>query len=277
MELRKSLRLVGADPGPSICDQGHSTGADPGPVLSGEQGHSRGAYPGPLLSCEQGLRAQIGIERRRSSGVTLRVGSVNVGTLRKRSGEIVDMAWRRRLDVCCLQETRWEGGSARTLGVAGARYKLFWSGCDRGLAGVGVMVSEKWIEDVVGVVRISERLLLLRLAVGKIVLNIVSVYAPQVGRTMEEKEEFLAELERVISGISTDEELVVCGDFNCHVGTSADGFDGVHGGKGYGARNAEGEMLLELAAAMELYVVNTWFQKEETKIVTYESDGMKTQ
>ena len=65
-------------------------------------------------------------------------------------------------------------------------------------------------------------------------------------------------------------------DFNCHVGTSADGFDGVHGGKGYGARNAEGEMLLELAAAMKLCVVNTWFQKEETKIVTYESGGMKT-
>src|SRR6201990_646339 len=65
-------------------------------------------------------------------------------------------------------------------------------------------------------------------------------------------------------------------DFNCHVGTSADGLDGVHGGKGYGARNAEGEMLLELAAAMELCVVNTWFQKEETKKVSYELGGVKT-
>ena len=68
----------------------------------------------------------------------------------------------------------------------------------------------------------------------------------------------------------------MCGDLNCHVGATADGFDGVHGGKGYGARNAEGEMFLELASAMELCVVNTWFEKEETKKVSYESGGMRT-
>ena len=35
--------------------------------------------------------------------------------------------------------------------------------------------------------RISERLLVLRAVVGKSVLNIVSVYAPQVDRSTEEK------------------------------------------------------------------------------------------
>ena len=46
------------------------------------------------------------------------------------------------------------------------------------------MESEKWIEHVVAAKRISERLL----AVGKVVLNIVSVYAPEFGRLMEETE-----------------------------------------------------------------------------------------
>jgi hypothetical protein len=269
LEINK-FGLVGADPGPSTSDQGHSTGADPGPVLSGDQGHSRGAYPGPLLSDDQGLgKDETGVTR-------LRVGSANVGTLHGRTGEIVEMVGRRNLDVCCLQETRWKGGNTRTFVVDGARYKLYWSGCDRGLGGVGVMVSEKWFEHVVGVSRVNERLLCLRLAVGKIVLNVVSVYAPQVGRPMEEKEEFLAELRKLISGISKDEELVVCGDFNSHVGTLADGFENVHGGRGFGTRNTEGEMLLEFAIATELCVVNTWFTKEESKKVTYESGGTRT-
>ena len=49
--------------------------------------------------------------------VELRVGSANVGTMRGRSGEVVEMCGRRKLDVCCLQETRWKGSGARTLGT----------------------------------------------------------------------------------------------------------------------------------------------------------------
>ena len=42
------------------------------------------------------------------------------------------------------------------------------------------------------------------------------------------------------------------------------GYERVHGGKGYGVRNTEGEMLLEFADAMELVVLNTWFTKNES-------------
>ena len=37
----------------------------------------------------------------------------------------------------------------------------------------------------------------------------------------------------------------VGGDMNGHVGEKAEGFDGVHGGRGFGSHNVEGEMLLE--------------------------------
>ena len=50
------------------------------------------------------------------------------------------------------------------------------------------MDAEKWIEKVIEVKRISERIMVLRVSVGKSVLNIVSVYAPQVGRSTDEKE-----------------------------------------------------------------------------------------
>ena len=77
----------------------------------------------------------------------------------------------------------------------------------------------------------------------KRILNLVSVYAPQAGRPMAEKEEFLVLLNEVVVSIKEGEGLFICGDFNGHVGEKADGFEGVHCGKGFGGRNP-GEMVL---------------------------------
>ena len=59
------------------------------------------------------------INRTSTSGSFLRVGSVNVGSMVGRSGEVVEMVGRRGLDFCCLQETRWKGDGARTIEDAG--------------------------------------------------------------------------------------------------------------------------------------------------------------
>ena len=214
--------------------------------------------------------------RKREQSTVLRIGTVNVGSMKERDGEVADMAARRRLDICCLQETRYKGGSAKTIGHDDGWYKFFWVGCEEGVSGVGVLVAGKWIDNVVEVKRASERVIVLRLAMGKTVLNVVSVYAPQVGRTAEEKEEFYILLGKVLKEVGTDEKLIVCGDLNGHVGAEADGFEGVHGGNGFGARNVEGEMLLEFADATGMVVCNTWFTKKDSQKITYESGGFKT-
>ena len=77
-----------------------------------------------------------------SKELKLRVGTVNVGTMSKRYRETVDLVKRRELDFCCLQETKWKGGSARNI----EGYKFFWQGCESGLAGVGVLVAERWVD-----------------------------------------------------------------------------------------------------------------------------------
>jgi hypothetical protein len=207
---------------------------------------------------------------------SLKIGSVNVGTMTKRSSEVVEMVARRRLDFCCLQETRWKGGSARMLEGGEGRYKFFWIGCSEGVSGVGILVAEKWADKVIEVRRICERVIVLRVIVGKAVLNLVSAYAPQVGRSADEKEEFLVTLGAVLTKIDAGEGLIVCGDMNGHVGALANGFESVHGGRGFGERNAEGEMLLEFLCGMDMIVANTWFEKEEAKKITYESGGSRT-
>lgn len=217
-------------------------------------------------------RTNVRKKRQSKTEVVLRVGTVNVGTMHGRSAEVSEMLKERKLDFCCLQETRWKGGSAKQIGS----YKFFWVGSKGGDSGVGVMVAQKWTQNVIGVTRINDRLIVVRLSIGKTILNLISVYAPQVGRSMEDKEEFYYELGQVTEKIKEEELIMVCGDLNGHVGERVQGFEAVHGGRGFGVRNLEGEMILEFAEAHKLTVLNTWFLKEDTKKISYESGGCKT-
>src|SRR3989441_2848700 len=153
-------------------------------------------------------------------GCQLRVGSWNVGSMKGRDGELADMAGRRRLDFCCFQETKWKGKGVKLLGEKGKRYKFFWMGGvgKVGLAGVGVLVAEKWVENVVEVKRLNERLMLIRVSIGTNILNVISGYAPQVGRSIEEKEEFLLSLSKMVDEIGQEDFVMIGGDMNGHVG-----------------------------------------------------------
>ena len=102
-------------------------------------------------------------------------------------------------------------------------------GCSKGIHGVGLLVADRWIEKVLEVRRVSERLMVVRVIVGRTVLNLISAYAPQAGRPRSEKEQFFTLLGKIVSD---GEELLIGGDLNGHVGAGVEGFEGVHGGLG---------------------------------------------
>ena len=158
-----------------------------------------------------------------------------------------------------------------------ARYKLFWIGNDKGTGGVGIFLAEKWVDKVIDVNRVSERIILLKLMVGETIFTAISVYAPQCGLSEEVKDEFYDRLIAAVSKVGDKEVLAVAGDLNGHVGKTSGGFEGVHGGNGYGDRNREGERILEFGFAMDMLVANTVFKKRESHLVTYESGTSKTQ
>ena len=60
-------------------------------------------------------------------------------------------------------------------------------------------------------------------------------------------------------------------DLNGHVGRDEDGYGGVHGGMGYGTRNTEDERILEFGNAVGMAVCNTFFKKEDSRLITYQS------
>ena len=110
-------------------------------------------------------------------------------------------------------------------------------------------------------------------------LNILSIYAPQSGLSDTEKDNFYDQLRGVTAEIPASELLLPCGDWNGHVGSSGTGYEGVHGGHGFGIRNpdTDGERILEFVLANDLLLGNTWFKKRDSHLVTYESGGAATQ
>ena len=110
---------------------------------------------------------QINIMRPHQT-VNFRVGTLNVGTMKGRAHEITETVAPSNIELCCLQETRWRGGSARKIMGKDCTYKFFWSGDSSGIGGVGILLAEKWIDKVPSVIRINHWIMILRLIVGKI-------------------------------------------------------------------------------------------------------------
>ncbi|KAK3507828.1 hypothetical protein QTP70_001195 [Hemibagrus guttatus] len=188
--------------------------------------------------------------------------------------ELADMMERRKVDILCVQETRWKGSKARSIG---AGFKLFYYGVDSKRNWVGVVLKEEFVRNVLEVKRVSDRVMSLKLEIEGVMLNVVSGYAPQVGCELEEKERFWSELDEVMESIPMGERVVIRADFNGHVGEGNTGDEEVMGKFGVKERNLEGQMVVDFAKRMDMGVVNTYFQKREEHRVTYKSGGRRTQ
>ena len=81
--------------------------------------------------------------------------------MRQKHSEVVETLTRRKVDICCAQETRWRGESARLLQGKDSKYKFFWQGNEDGLGGVGILIAEKWVPNVLSAsVRVSSRIMI---------------------------------------------------------------------------------------------------------------------
>ena len=107
----------------------------------------------------------------------IRLGSWNVGSLTGKLRELVDTATRRRVNILCVQETKWKGQKAKEVDNTG--FKLWYTGTVANRNGVGVLIDKSLKNGVVGVRRQGDRIILVKLVVGDMVLNIISAYAPK--------------------------------------------------------------------------------------------------
>ncbi|XP_009616857.1 uncharacterized protein [Nicotiana tomentosiformis] len=161
-------------------------------------------------------------------------------------GESIELAkilQKRKINIACVQETRWVGSKAQDADG----FKLRYSGREKGKNGVGILVDRELRELVGEVKRVTNRLMAIKLVVGGSTLNVSSAYAPQVGLNEEIKRNFWEDL------------------------------DSVHGGFGFGVRNGGGTLLLDCAKAFDLVIANSYFPKREEHLVIFHSSLDKTQ
>ena len=83
-------------------------------------------------------------------------------------------------------------------------------------------------------------------------------------------------MKQLVSCIPQNEMVVLAGDMNGHVRINNVGYDGTHGGYGFGARNADGSRILEIADGLNLVICNTFFMKQESKLATYVAGSAKS-
>lgn len=97
-----------------------------------------------MLSNGQRQNGLDTVRSKRARQTTLRVATLNIGTLTGKDREIADMMQRRNIDILCLQETRWKGGKSGGKATnLGEGYKLYYSGGLKPQNGVGICLSEE--------------------------------------------------------------------------------------------------------------------------------------
>ena len=145
-----------------------------------------------------------------------------------RGREIAAVLKERNNDIAGVQETTWKGSKAKMLGDG---FKLFYHGETNTSNGVGIILGEKLIDHVLQVNRKSDRIMGMQLVIAEKKMNIISVYAPQVGCSDDEKLTFWEEIDDVLQSLPDQEGLVVIGDFNGHVGMERADLERWHGGQ----------------------------------------------
>ncbi|KAK3520019.1 hypothetical protein QTP70_010855 [Hemibagrus guttatus] len=216
--------------------------------IPGDYGHEAGQTPNSTMAKTKELskdtRNKI-VDLHQAGKTESAIGKVTLIFIPWKGRELADVMERRKVDILCVQESRWKGSKARSIG---AGFKLFYYGVDSKRNGVGVVLKEEFVRNVL-----------------------------EVGCELEEKERFWSELDEVMESIPTGERVVIGADFNGHVGEGNTGDEEVMGKFGVKERNLEGQMVVDFAKRMDMGVVNTYFQKREEHRVTYKSGGRSTQ
>ncbi|XP_050523222.1 uncharacterized protein LOC126895426 [Daktulosphaira vitifoliae] len=178
-----------------------------------------------------------------------RIGTWNVVTLTGKSRESVEVLKRRKVNICCVQETKWKRDKWREIGEG---YKIIYSGKSSTKNDVGIIMDEEMKSKVVEVTRNSDRIIVVKLIFEKKVLNVISAYVQQVGCDEIDKEVFWREMDEVMQGCPDNENAMIGGDMNGHVGNERRGYERVHEGYGFSGKNEAGKRILDFAVSYDL-------------------------
>ena len=98
-------------------------------------------------------------------------------------------------------------------------FKLWYTDTTTTKNGVGIMINKGLKDGVVDIKQQGYTVILVKLLIGDLVLNVISVYAPQVGLGESVKRQLWEELDSLVSSVLISEKLFI-GDLIGHVGST---------------------------------------------------------
>ena len=152
-----------------------------------------------------GVQRITGIMRLSRAKSKFKIATTNISTMNGKE-EVVEVMKTRNLSVLRLCETRTKGNGERVLH---GDYKLFFSGRDDGRHGIGAVL----VPEIA-----SERMVTISVCTRFRKFSLFQIHAPQSGRPVQEKDQFYNMLQNTIVVVKYKEYLIVCGDYNGHIG-----------------------------------------------------------
>jgi hypothetical protein len=131
-------------------------------------------HPG-VVKNEQGsshLTRRMQRVRKLAKPNRVRVGTWNVASLTGKLREVVDTMIRRRVNILCVQETKWKGQKAKE--VEDTDFKLWYTGNTSTKNDVDIVLDKSLKDGVMDTKRQGDKIILVKLFVEDLVCNVIS-------------------------------------------------------------------------------------------------------
>ena len=132
--------------------------------------------------------------------------------------KIVELQEERNMKIIGVAETRMKGHGRKTIHND---YEFIYSSReDNRDHGVGIILSPDFANSIQDILYKNERIVAVTMKIKAQRTTFIQCYAPQQGRSQEEKELFYANLQEVFDQCPVDSDIVIMGDLNGHVGST---------------------------------------------------------
>uniref|UniRef100_A0A8D8TI87 Craniofacial development protein 2 n=1 Tax=Cacopsylla melanoneura TaxID=428564 RepID=A0A8D8TI87_9HEMI len=239
-------------------------------MMSLSRPKSSGSKIGPQSDFREAPDLDRGPQKDKKKQNILKIGTWNVRSLirpGKTENLILEME-RLNMDIVGISEIKlrdqrdyWQNN-----------HRIIYSGDEKGVAGVGIVLNKEWGKRVKSIVLLNSRIIMIKLFLNdKEDVAVIQTYFPTSAHPDDEIEEMYDQLDEVLELIDKKDSLVILGDWNAAVGNTKE--VNVSGNNGYGRRNRRGQRLIDFCKEKEFVITNTLFQQPNSRKYTWTSPG----
>uniref|UniRef100_A0A8D8YV05 Craniofacial development protein 2 n=1 Tax=Cacopsylla melanoneura TaxID=428564 RepID=A0A8D8YV05_9HEMI len=239
-------------------------------MMSLSRPKSSGSKIGPHSDFREAPDLDRGPQKDKKKQNILKIGTWNVRSLirpGKTENLILEME-RLNMDIVGISEIKlrdqrdyWQNN-----------HRIIYSGDEKGVAGVGIVLNKEWGKRVKSIVLLNSRIIMIKLFLNdKEDVAVIQTYFPTSAHIDDEIEEVYDQLDEVLELVEAKDSLIVLGDWNAVVGETKE--DNVTGSYGYGRINKRGKRLVDFCKEKEFVITNTLFKQPNNRRYTWTAPG----